>query len=553
MLKMKSKLVTLIKNIIDEACSEGLLPSNKIPDLQIEIPKIEKQGDFSTNIAMVMAKTQRMAPKKIAEIICNKIEIRDSIVEKAESAGPGFINFFIKHSAWIDTLKNVHEDENYGQSNFGNGEKIQVEFVSANPTGPLHVGHGRGAAVGDALSSILSFCGYNVQKEYYINDSGRQINTLGRSLYYRILEQNGKEIDFPEDCYQGDYIKDLAKEIEADVLSMEEDRAIDICAKYASKEILKTIERDLNSFGVSFDNWFSEQSLYDNGLVDESIKDLTSREIVYENDGALWFNTEKYGDEKDRVVVRSNGVTTYFASDIAYHKEKFDRGFDRVIDVWGADHHGYIARMNAGIEATCSKSDNFEVVLIQLVSLLRDGEQVQMGKRSGKFVTLKDVVDEVGKDAARFMFLTRHYESSLEFDLEVAKEKSSNNPVFYVQYVHARIASIVGKASTEKAIDEVCWKDYFAERLVENEEIALIKKMENYPEMVLESAKSMEPHRVTFYLRDLSKLFHNYYNKHKVLVDDEKLLRSRLYLISAVKKVIKNGLDLLNISSPEKM
>ena len=553
MLKMKSKLVTLIKNIIDEACSEGLLPSNKIPDLQIEIPKIEKQGDFSTNIAMVMAKTQRMAPKKIAEIICNKIEIRDSIVEKAESAGPGFINFFIKHSAWIDTLKNVHEDEKYGQSNFGNGEKIQVEFVSANPTGPLHVGHGRGAAVGDALSSILSFCGYNVQKEYYINDSGRQINTLGRSLYYRILEQNGNEIDFPEDCYQGDYIKDLAKEIEADVLSMEEDRAIDICAKYASKEILKTIERDLNSFGVSFDNWFSEQSLYDNGLVDESIKDLTSREIVYENDGALWFNTEKYGDEKDRVVVRSNGVTTYFASDIAYHKEKFDRGFDRVIDVWGADHHGYIARMNAGIEATCSKSDNFEVVLIQLVSLLRDGEQVQMGKRSGKFVTLKDVVDEVGSDAARFMFLTRHYESSLEFDLEVAKEKSSNNPVFYVQYVHARIASIVGKASTEKGISEIGWKDYFAELLVENEEIALIKKMENYPEMVLESAKSMEPHRVTFYLRDLSKLFHNYYNKHKVLVDDEKLLRSRLYLISAVKKVIKNGLDLLNISSPEKM
>jgi arginyl-tRNA synthetase len=553
MLKMKSKLVTLIKNIIDEACSEGLLPSSQIPDLQIEIPKIEKQGDFSTNIAMVMAKTQRMAPKKIAEIICNKIEKRDSIVVKAESAGPGFINFFIKHSAWIDTLKNIHEDENYGQSNFGNGEKIQVEFVSANPTGPLHVGHGRGAAVGDALSSILSFCGYNVQKEYYINDSGRQINTLGRSLYYRILEQNGKEIDFPEDCYQGDYIKDLAKELGSDLLELSEEKAVDRCAQYASKEILKTIERDLNSFGVSFDNWFSEQSLYDNGLVDESIKDLTSREIVYEKDGALWFNTEKFGDEKDRVVVRSNGVTTYFASDIAYHKEKFDRGFDRVIDVWGADHHGYIARMNAGIEATCSKSDNFDVVLIQLVSLLRDGEQVQMGKRSGKFVTLKDVVDEVGSDAARFMFLTRHYESSLEFDLEVAKEKSSNNPVFYVQYVHARIASIVGKASTEKAISEIGWKDYFAELLVENEEIALIKKMENYPEMVLESAKSMEPHRVTFYLRDLSKLFHNYYNKHKVLVDDEKLLRSRLYLISAVKKVIKNGLDLLNISSPEKM
>ncbi|MCP3925119.1 MAG: arginine--tRNA ligase [Desulfobacterales bacterium] len=550
---MKSKLVDLIKNVIDEACDEGLLPSKEIPDINIETPKIDTQGDFSTNIAMVMAKTQRMAPRKIADIIYEKINNLDSIIETTEIAGPGFINFFLKKTPWIETLKNVHEDENFGRSDFGNGEKIQVEFVSANPTGPLHVGHGRGAVVGDAVSSILSFCGYDVQKEYYINDSGRQINTLGRSLYYRILEQNGKEVDFPEDCYQGDYIKDLAKELETDVLSIEENQAVDLCAKYASKEILKWIASDLKDFGVTFDNWFSEQSLYDNGLVDESIKDLKNKGILYEKEDALWFNTEKYGDEKDRVVVRSNGVTTYFASDIAYHKEKFDRGFDRVIDVWGADHHGYIARMNAGIEATSKKSDNFDVVLIQLVSLLRDGQQVQMGKRSGKFVTLKDVVDEVGKDAARFMFLTRHYESSLEFDLEVAKEKSSNNPVFYVQYVHARITSIIEKASDEKDVKEIKWLDYIPQKLVEKEEIALIKKMESYPEMVLESAKNLEPHRVTFYLRDLSKLFHNYYNKHKVLVDDEELLRSRLYLIGAVKKVIKNGLDLLNISSPEKM
>ncbi len=555
---MKKVLSGIINSAAKKAFEKGLLTSSDFPELVIEIPKIEKQGDFSTNMAMVMAKTQRMAPRKIAEILVNEIDSIDSIIEKTEIAGPGFINFFIKRSSWHNQLEKIYsEDKNYGSSETGKGTKIQVEFVSANPTGPLHVGHGRGAVVGDTVAKILSFCGYEVQKEYYINDSGNQINTLGLSVLNRYRELKGLEIDFPENCYQGKYIYEIAelviKEKEDSFLDIEEEEALKFCSRFAADYILNGIKEDLKTFGVEFDNWFSEQSLFDSKKVEAAIDELKKREILYEKEDALWFNTERYGDEKDRVVVRSNGQTTYYASDIAYHKDKFDRGFDRIIDVWGADHHGYIKRINGAIESLGNKSENFDVILIQLVSLLRAGEPVAMSTRSGEFVTLKEVVDETGRDAARFMFLTRHYESSLEFDLELAKKKTNENPVFYVQYVHARITSIIKKAEAEKEIKDISFSDESVARLTEPEEMALIKLMNNYPDVVEASAKNLEPHKITFYLRELSSMFHNYYNKHKVLTDDIVLTKGRLYLILAVKKVIRNGLELLNISAPDKM
>jgi arginyl-tRNA synthetase len=431
-----------------------------------------------------------------------------------------------------------------------------VEFVSSNPTGPLHVGHGRGAAVGDSVANILRFCGYDVQKEYYINDSGRQINTLGISVYLRYKELMGQNIQFPDECYQGDYIRGYAKDIVElkgkALFDQDEEPSIFFCARFAAERIIKDIRKDLMDFGIEFDNWFSEQSLYDTGKVDAVIEDFKGKNIIYEKDGALWFKTTDFGDEKDRVVVRKNGQTTYFASDIAYHMDKFKRGFHRVIDVWGADHHGYIPRVTGAIEASGLDRDRFNVILVQLVNLLREKEPVAMSTRAGEFVTLKEVVKEVGRDAARFIFLTRHYESPLDFDLELAKKKTNDNPVFYVQYVHARISSIFRK-SRERGLDELKWDEAATTMLQEPEEINLMKAMTRYPEVVEDSATYMEPHRITFYLMDLASSFHAYYNKHRVLSDDPLLSKGRLYLVLAVQKVIRNGLTLLGVSAPEKM
>ncbi|RLC10639.1 MAG: arginine--tRNA ligase, partial [Deltaproteobacteria bacterium] len=444
----------------------------------------------------------------------------------------------------------------YGASDIGNGKKIQVEFVSANPTGPLHVGHGRGAAVGDSVANILSFCGYDVQKEYYINDSGRQIRTLGLSTFLRYKSLFGDDAEFPKDCYQGVYIRELAEKIKADkqdeLLFHDPEDVIAHCARFAAETILSGIREDLEAFGVAFDRWYSEQTLFDSGLVDKALDDFRSKDTIYEKDGAHWFRTSDYGDEKDRVVVRQNGQTTYFASDIAYHQDKYARGFDRVIDVWGADHHGYIPRMTASIEASGHKREQFDVILVQLVNLLRDGQPVAMSTRAGEFVTLKDVTDEVGRDAARFIFLTRHYESALDFDLELAKRKTNDNPVYYVQYVHARISSILEKGR-ERGVPEVTWDDAAVAMLTAPEEIQLIKIMARYPEVIESSGKNMEPHRITYYLMKLSSAFHTYYNKHRVLDDDPLLCHGRLYLVTAVRKIIRNGLELLGVSAPEKM
>ena len=546
------------------AFEKGLLPSDQVPDFEVEIPKHDGQGDFSTNFAMVSARIQKMAPAKIAGVIVDLMSGTDDgemgqALEKIETAGPGFINFFLSPFAWHPVVDQVlAQDSAFGASDIGKGERVQVEFVSANPTGPLHVGHGRGAAVGDAVGNILSFAGFDVQKEYYINDSGRQIRTLGTSVWLRLQQSQGKEMDFPEDCYQGDYIRSLAKEVldarGPELIDMPEAEGIDVCARFAAGRILEGIRSDLDAFGVGFDNWFSEQSLYDSGRVASAIEGFRKQDLIYEKDGALWFRTEQFGDEKDRVVVRNNGLTTYFASDIAYHDEKYDRGFDRVIDVWGADHHGYINRINAAVVATGRKSEQFEVILVRLVNLLRDGAPVQMSTRAGEFVTLKDIVDEVGKDAARFMFLSRSYDSGLDFDLELAKKKSSDNPVYYVQYVHARISGILNKAMQEHLLEQADFKKgTHLELLVADEELKLIKHLAEFKEQVEKSAATLHPHVIFTYLMGLASAFHAYYNRHKVITEDKPLSLARLSLVLAVKKVIRNGLELLGVSAPEKM
>jgi arginyl-tRNA synthetase len=557
MRSFKQTLVELIRNAVRRAHEKGRLTADALPGIEVEEPKIESHGDFSTNVAMVMASLQKTAPRQIAEAIIDHLDDPEGIIAHTDIAGPGFINFFINPAWWHPVISQIHrQDLDYGRSNIGQGLQIMVEFVSANPTGPLHVGHGRGAAVGDSLARILAFSGYDVKSEYYINDSGRQISTLGRSAFLRYQQLSGRSIEFPDDCYQGDYIYDLAREIQAikgeELLASGEDDALIFCARFAADRILAGIKTDLSDFNVTFDNWFSEQGLYDSGQVEHVLNEFRKKKTVYEKDGALWFNARAYGDEKDRVVVRNNGQTTYFASDIAYHKDKFLRGFDQVVDVWGADHHGYIPRMTAAVEALGHDRSRFKVILVQLVNLLRGGAPVAMSTRAGEFVTLEEIVAEVGSDAARFIFLTRHYESPLDFDLELAKKKSNDNPVFYVQYVHARISSIARKGA-ERGIEAASCPADIHRHLTAPEEIQLMKNLARFPETVAESARAMEPHRITFYLTNLAAGFHAYYNKHRVLTDAPALALSRLFLVLAVKKVIRNGLDLLGVSAPESM
>ena len=561
---MKDAIKKIVVDAAEQAFENGMLPSDQIPDIQIEDTKHQTHGDYSTNFAMVSASIQKMSPRKIAQSIVLEIEAgkkdkNSSLVEKVEIAGPGFINFFLSNKAWHPVVDHIlDQDKLYGSSNIGKNEKVQVEFVSANPTGPLHVGHGRGAAVGDSVGNILSFAGFSVQKEYYINDSGRQIKTLGTSVWLRLLQKRGEKVDFPDDCYKGDYIKELAHEILEkhgnEFIKQDEKDAIAFCAGFAAKKILRGIKEDLSNFGITFDQWFSEQSLYDSKRVEKAIDTFKSKDLIYEEDGAMWFRTMDFGDEKNRVVVRNNGLTTYFASDIAYHMEKYERGFDRIIDVWGADHHGYIKRIDACVVASGKKSEQFEVILVQLVNLLRGGKPFQMSTRAGQFVTLKDIVDEVGKDAARFMFLSRSYDSGLDFDLELAKQKDSENPVYYVQYVHARITGILLKAKQEKIIHDIDFnRGEHLDLLNEPAEIKLIKILNAFRENVEKSAVTLHPHIIFTYLMNLASAFHGYYNKHKVIGDDMKIVKARLSLVLAVKKVIRNGLTLLGVSAPERM
>jgi arginyl-tRNA synthetase len=449
----------------------------------------------------------------------------------------------------------MQQGDAYGRSDIGKGKKIQVEFVSANPTGPLHIGHGRGAAVGDAVASVLQAAGFDIQREYYVNDAGNQVVILGRSIWMRMRELAGETIEFPEDGYQAEYVRELAaklREEEPDVQTLAEDEAIKRCTAFGIRHILDWLRDDLKAFGITFDNWYSEQSLYDRDMVNTELAKLADKGLSFKQDGALWFRTTEYGDDKDRVLIKSDGSPTYFASDVAYHMEKFDRGFERVINVWGADHHGYVPRMKAVLSGLGHPPEDLEVILIQMVNLLRDGQPFTMGKRSGNFITLREVIDEVGSDACRFFFLMRRSDSQLDFDLELAKKQSTDNPVYYVQYAHARVRSIQRNAAEAGVATPKLGEVDFS-RLTEPEELALAKQLSRLTEVIEQAALGYEPHRIVYYLQDLAALFHSYYNRHKVLVDDLATARARLYLVECVRKVIANALRIIGISAPDKM
>lgn len=546
----------LSSTLVKMAVEKGVSPDS-LPEVFLERPKREGQGDWASNVAMQVCRIFGEKPRDIAQQLVDKLS-SDPLVTSVEVAGPGFINFYLAHS-WIGNAVSavLSCGSEYGRSDIGRGRSVQVEFVSANPTGPLHVGHGRGAAVGDIVGNILAFAGWKVQKEYYVNDAGLQMSNLGKSTQARYFEllNRSEEASFPEDGYKGDYIYDLARQIietEGErFLSMPLDESLDYFKVYSARVILDSIKTDLERFGVKFDKWFSEKSLYEDNLVQNAALTLKERGFTYEEEDAVWFRSTDFGDDKDRVLFRSNGVPTYFASDIAYHKNKFDRGFDRVIDVWGADHHGYVPRMRAGIEAIGKSSDDFTVSLIQFVNLLRNGQQVGMSTRSGQFVTLSDVIDEVGVDATRYYFVMRRSDSHLDFDLELAKKESTDNPVFYVQYANARIASIY-RAMKERGITMADVSELDDSLISSVEEKKLTTRLSMFPEEVEKAAQELAPHRIVNYVHDLAGDFHSFYNAHRVL-DESPSRASRLLLVEATRIVLSNALGILGISAPERM
>ncbi|ORJ63052.1 arginine--tRNA ligase [Geothermobacter hydrogeniphilus] len=554
---MKKQLEKHIVTALESCFAEETLDSAQLPSgWTIEVPGNPDHGDFASNVAMTMARAERKAPRKIAEILIAALGRVDGPWERIEIAGPGFINFYLKRGCWYAVLDQVlSQGQSYGLAAEPGGERIQVEFVSANPTGPLHIGHGRGAVVGDAVASLLEAAGHQVQREYYINDAGNQITLLGRSIWLRLREQAGCPVDFPEDGYQGEYIREVAASLAAEqptLVDAPEAEAVPICSSYGVKLLLGKIEEDLGCFGIRFDNWYRESSLYERDLVAEELGKLKKLGLTFEKDGALWLRTTDYGDDKDRVLIRSDGSPTYFASDVAYHMEKFDRGFSRVIDVWGADHHGYVPRMKAMLAGLGREPEALQVLMIQMVNLLRGGEPVSMGKRSGQFVTLREVVDEVGRDACRFFFLMRRADSQLDFDLELAKQQSNDNPVYYVQYAHARICSI-NRNAAEQGLQVPGVGEADVDRLTGAEELALAKMLYQYPETLATAARNLEPHRVIYYLQDLAAMFHSYYNRCRVLGEDVETGRARLYLFNGVRQVLENALRLLGVSAPERM
>ena len=589
---MKEALQQLISQAIQSLIDNESL-SVEIPVIKIDRTRDKTHGDFAANVAMMLAKSARKNPRDIAEMIVAALPEND-FVEQVDIAGPGFINFFVSDNSRQSVVNNVLEQtDRFGCSEKGQGKKIQVEFVSANPTGPLHVGHGRGAAYGATLANLLKAVGYTVHSEYYVNDAGRQMDILATSVWLRYLENQQVPIVFPVNAYKGDYVLDIVSEIslehgDAYVVSAEEvmkdlppdepeggdkekhiDALIDKAKtllgdnryryvfELALNSILDDIREDLAEFGVHYEEWFSERSLMDKGLVNKSIERLRENDRVYVDAAAgkntLWFRSTDYGDDKDRVVQRDNGQTTYFASDIAYHMDKFDRGYDTVIDVWGSDHHGYVPRVKAALTALNYDAEKLEVLLVQFANLYRGGEKVQMSTRSGSFVTLRELREEVGSDAARFFYVMRKCEQHLDFDLDLAKSKSSENPVYYIQYAHARICSVFRQLEEKKiSYDQVQGLDNLS-LLIEDHEKDILQQLARYPEVVDTAAHQHEPHLIAHYLRELANTLHTYYNAHHFIVDDEKLRNTRLSLIVAVRHVIKNGLALLGVSAPQEM
>lgn len=524
----------------------------------IEAPKSEQHGDMATNIAMVMPKEKGQNPRVVAEALKAELLAMCPEIDSIEIAGPGFINFTFKPVFWQEVALAALEGSNdFGRISVGQGRKVQVEYVSANPTGPLHIGHGRGAAVGDSLTRILRFTGHEVETEYYLNDAGRQMRLLGLAVWVRYQQACGMEIEFPEDCYRGDYIKDISAALLAEkgkaLLDLPEEEALDLCYERGMTDILNGIKQDLIDFRVEHQHWFSEKSLVDGGQVEASLNRLLAEGRAYEKDGALWFRSTDHGDDKDRVLRKSDGLLTYFASDIAYHDNKIGRGFDMMVDIWGADHHGYVPRMKAAIEALGKDRESLQVILVQLVSLIQGGEQIAMSTRAGKFETLADVCAEVGVDAARFIFLSRKSDSHLDFDLDVVKQQSMDNPVYYVQYAHARISSLMRKAEEQGvALPEP--SGALMALLITPEDKALFKALDAFEDILELAARTLSPHHVSYYLMELAGLLHRYYTVHHILSgDDQSLLQARILLFRAVAGVLRTGLDLLGVSAPERM
>ncbi len=554
---MKNFIRQLLGCALDNAKKNGDLKLSVMPQIIVEKPKEEKFGDFSTSLAMGLAKSERMKPYDIAEILSGHLQSNEDDISSVKIAGPGFLNLSMKPSFFLKRLLKVAEQaDEYGSSNAGQGKKVLLEFVSANPTGPLHVGHGRGAAVGDMLSRLLDKAGYNVSTEYYINDVGNQMNTLGRSTWARYLGLQGKGSEFPSDYYQGEYIKDIAQNIFEkhgdEFLDKEEEEVLSFFREYALSSVLAQIKEDLTMFGVNFNQWFSEKKLYDEQLVDTAVSWLREEKHVYDKEGAVWLRSSDLNDEKDRVLIKQSGENTYFCSDIAYHKNKIDRGFEWIIDLWGADHHGYVPRMKSALQALGYNENVFKVILVQFVSLKRGGEKVSMSTRSGEFVTLADVIKEVGIDAARFFFLMRSSDTHLDFDLELAKKESPENPVFYIQYAHARICSIF-RTANEQGIKLLDSTEIDLSPLVNEEEFIMIKKILIFTEIVEKSAELLEVHRIAFYLQDLVGTFHRYYSNNRIVSDNRALSFARLFLMNCLRVTIRNGLSIMGVSAPERM
>lgn len=587
---MKDKLKTIIQSALSTLQSQNCLPADIKPNIRIDDSKDKNHGDFASNIALMLAKPAGMKPSDLAQKIIEALPADEAII-KVEVAGPGFLNFFMNENNCFDVIgKIIGEGAQYGRSNIGNGEKVMVEFVSANPTGPLHVGHGRGAAFGAALSDLLEAAGFDVYREYYVNDAGRQMNILAASVWLRYLQLCNIKLTFPSNGYQGDYVKDIAQQLHqqhkntfactseqlysnvpADENELGEgDKEAHIDALISNAQhllqdkyktifnaglelIIDDIRDDLEDFGAIYQRWFSERSLMDDQRIDEALQRLQEKNYLYEENGATWFRSTDFGDDKDRVVKRDNGQTTYFASDIAYHMDKLDRGFDRLINIWGADHHGYIARVKAALQALGLPPEKLHIQLVQFAILYRGKERVQMSTRSGSFVTLRELRQEVGNDAARFFYVTRKADQHMDFDLELAKSQTKDNPVYYIQYAHARVCSVKRKLAeqgTQWLKQEAAAQVHL---LSSDYEKGLAKQLARYPEQLQRSALNYEPHTLAHYLRDLASSFHTYYNAEKVLIEDTKLRDARLALGEAVRQVLENGLKILGVSAPESM
>ena len=557
---MKKRIDEILKNALSRCFELGELKKTTVPEYVIEVPKNPEHGHFATNLPMTMAAGQKRNPREIAGVLLEHLK-DEAFFEKVEIAGPGFINITIRAEEWCHVLDQILQTRNdYGRSEMGRDEKVLLEFVSANPTGPLHLGHGRGAALGDTLCRILSFCGHQVVREFYVNDAGLQIRMLGESIWARLKQKEDPDFVFPKNGYHGDYIPDLADTIakKIDLSSENPDEAVALCAQNGKEMMLTEIQRALDRFRVNFDVWSSEEDLHASGLLDQTLDAIQAKGHLYDQEGAIWIKTSQFGDDKDRVIRKSDGQYTYFASDIAYHLEKHRRGFTKAINIWGADHHGYVPRVKAALLSHGIPENWLSVLLIQLVKLWENGQELRMSKRAGSFVTLQELLDEVGVDAARFVFLTKSHDSPLDVDMDLVKKQDSDNPVYYVQYAHARICSIIRKAASEgiAVLDSI---DGISEKLALKEEMAIIRTMSEFPALLEDISKTLEAHRLTYYLTRLAASFHRYFNmglknsELRVVTEDKTLTQARLILISGVKIVIANGLRLLGVSAPEKM